>query len=271
MRTAIVLIATLAACSVPAAPLEGRVTQSVYATDGFGTYTLAAGSNDDWHTDNCTQDSWMCQLVGDAGGSVLTGITLNDAHYSTRIQLWNAGAVPFTIAHASSASSPANRIHLRAGSDLVLAPGYGVWIAALTDWSLETPASIGWYEVPDHGVDSAVASTPSRTLGTAFRPSTDRLTLVTYSASADCTITLSGGQEGRVELLSDSANPPTTIRADVAGCRNTGTVVVGMNQVIGVRGTASYLVPVGDYVLVRSVNVTSTPSYAITRQTEQRL
>jgi hypothetical protein len=50
---------------------------------------------------------------------------------------------------------------------------------------------------------------------------------------------------------------------------NTGTVTVGVAVVVGARGSASYDVPAGDYVLIRKVDVTGTPSYAITHQVEQ--
>lgn len=238
----------------------------------YGLVTLAAGNNNNWSDTVCTGASDLCRLVGDVSGSTITG--LDEAAFGNRfygVWLYNEGLYSIHFAHNSSSSSTANRLRLRAGADLTLAPGYGVWLVTITDWSTDPITPLGWTEIGAHAVEDAVASTPSRTLGTAFRPSTDRPTLVTFSANAECSISLSGGQEGRVELLSDSANPPTTIRAELAGCKNTGTVVLGVSEVVGSRGTATYWVPTGDYVLVRGVNVTSTPTLVITHQTEQRL
>ncbi len=260
----------MTACSL--SPQENATRQDIHLAEFGGPVILSSGNNNNWYNSACGTNDGPCRIVGDAGGSVITGI--DESHYGDRdvaIWFWNEGSTPITIAHVNSNSSTNNRIHLRAGSDLSLSPGYGIWLQALVDWTTDPYTPLGWREIGFHAVDSAVASTPSRTLGTAFRPSTNRLSLVTFSASADCTITLSGGQEGRVELLSDSSNPPTTIRSDVTGCKNTGTVVVGVTVVVGTRGTASYLVPAGDFVLLRTVNVTGTPSYAITRQTEQTL
>lgn len=270
MKYTFLLLLSAIACST--SQHEGAIQQKIHLVEFGGPVILSSGNNNNWYNSSCGVNDGPCRISGDASGSVITGI--NETYYGDRdvaIWFWNEGSTPVTIAHNNSNSSTNNRIHLRAGSNLALSPGYGVWLQALVDWTTDPYTPLGWHEIGFHAVDSAVASTPSRSLGTAFQPSTHRLSLVTFSASADCTITLSGGQEGRVELLSDSSNPPTTIRADVAGCRNTGTVVAGITQVVGSRGTASYLVPAGDFVLLRSVNVTGTPSYAITRQTEQTL
>jgi hypothetical protein len=263
-----ILLLCLAAC----APQTGSQRQELALTDSGGPVTLSSGNNNNWSSDLCGQGAGVCRVVGDASGSTITG--LSASYYGDRdvgLRIWNEGTTPIVIANQSTSSTLGNRLHLRGGADVVLGAGSGILLATLVDWTTDPYTPIGWYEMPQHGLDSPLTSTPSRTLGTAFRPSTSRHTLVTYSASVDCTITVSGGQEGRVELLSDSANPPTTVRGELAGCKNTGTVVLGVSQVMGDRGTASYLVPIGDYALIRSVTVTGTPSFAITHQTEQAL
>lgn len=263
-------VTSAAGCTEPS-PNTATTQQHTSITEYYGPATLSAGNHNNWSDTTCPQYSSYCRLVGDASGSTITGVAQFDGNPLVELTFYNDGLYPITFANNSPNSDVSNRMHLHAGADLVVAAGYGVRFATIEDWTTDPYTPLGWVEIGTHAVDSATASTPSRTLGTAFKPSADRMTMVTYSASADCTITLSGGQEGRVELLSDSANPPTTIRADVIGCKNTGTVVVGVTQVVGTRGTASYIVPVNDYVLVRKVDVTGTPSYAITRQTEQRL
>jgi hypothetical protein len=270
-RASILALATLAACQ--AEQLTGSVSQHNDIAESYGVEILAAGNTDDWRPSFCVPSDGICRMAGNASGSTITGF--DASYYGARgygLWFWNEGAYPITIAHASSASLAANRLHLRSSADVVLQHGSGLLITGLTDWTTDPVTPMGWYEYGAHDLsNSPTTTTPSRVLGTAFQPSATRPTMVTFSASADCTITLSAGQEGRVELLVDSANPPTTVRADITGCRNTGAAIAGMNVVVGSRGTASYLVPTGDYALIRKVDVTGTPAYAITHQTEQGL
>lgn len=263
-----VLLFIAAACQ--AEPQTGILHQTLGLNDSGGPATLSSGNNNDWSSYVCGPSDGICRVTGNSGGSTLTG--LDQANYGDRnvgVWIWNEGTYPITIAHANAGSSLNNRLHLRAGVDLVLGHGDAVMLVAIVDWTTDPYTPLGWHEIGLHArVDTVTTTTPTRVLGTAFQPSTTTARQVAYSASADCTISISGGMEGRVELLSDSANPPTTIRQDITGCKATGTVVLGVSQVIGTRGSASYLVPRGDYVLIRSVNVTGTPTYAITRQAE---
>lgn len=120
------------------------------------------------------------------------------------------------------------------------------------------------------GFGSITETTPSRSLGTAFKPSASAPTFVAYSARVVASLTLSGGQAGRIELLSDTANPPTTVRCRVAGGA-TGTGLIGLTATNTMEGVLSYLVPTNHFVLLRSVDETSTPTYSITTQSEEVL
>lgn len=120
------------------------------------------------------------------------------------------------------------------------------------------------------GFGTITQSSPTRVLGTPFQPSASAPTLVCYSARIVSSLTLSGGQAGRMELLSDVANPPTTIRCRVAGGA-TGTGVVGLTVTDTAEGGLCYLIPVAHFVLLRSVNETSTPTYSLTTQSEEVL
>lgn len=111
-------------------------------------------------------------------------------------------------------------------------------------------------------------TTPARPLGVAFQPNVGRSTLAYYSVRIESELTLAGGARGRVELLSDAADPPTTIRARVAG-GVTGTVVLGVDITDYVEAPLTYLVPPGHFVLLQSVDEVGTPIYTITTQTEQ--
>ena len=124
-----------------------------------------------------------------------------------------------------------------------------------------------WQPIAAPGLPDLSPSSPSRSLGTAFQPSATRPTFVSYSGRIVSQITLSGGQSGRIELRSDASNPPTTVRARVAGGA-TGTVVAGVSQSDTAEAPLSYIVPAGHFVLLQSVNETSTPTYSIGAQVE---
>lgn len=113
-------------------------------------------------------------------------------------------------------------------------------------------------------------STPTRTLGTAFQPSTTKPVLCIYSIQIACTASLTGGQAGQVQLLSDASNPPTTVRATIAN-QNTSALTIGLTVVNNQTATLPYLVPVGHYVKLVSTNTTGTPTYTMVSQTEEAL
>jgi len=112
---------------------------------------------------------------------------------------------------------------------------------------------------------SPASPSPARALGTAFQPSSTRPVATSYSGRVSCTSTLLGGQAGRIELLSDAANPPTTVRARVA-CALSGVVATN-----GAESPLAYIVPIGHYVLLQSVTETGTPTYTLTSQVESAL
>lgn len=263
MKRIALAVALIAACAVARPPHRAGLTLADY-----GLATMTAGSNNNWSDHQCMNGSGLCRVVGDASGSTLTG--LDQTIYDTRgtgVWLYNDGPGSIVIANDSASSLHDNRLHTRIGSDVVLAPRYAILFVGWTDWTVDPAVSLGWREVQFNEIDSATASTPTRSLGTAFQPSASRLVYACYSFAIDWTISVTGGQAGRIELLSDSANPPTTIRAAVpAGL--TGTVVVGVNMSGTGGGQLCYLIRPGDYVLLRSVNVTSTPTYTVTRQAE---
>lgn len=271
LASVVVGVVMMVACEA-SAPRLSSTQERMYNQD-YGPAILAAGNNNNWSDGNCPggNSTVACYFYGDSSGSTITGI--DQAVYGNQFSiywLWNQGPYPITVAHNSGSSSADNRIHTRTGADVIIAPGYGIAISALTDWSNGMNFPLGWWQISLSGVDSVVHSTPSRTLGTAFQPSLSRLTHVCYSVKVDTVLTLTGGQEGRIEILSDSANPPTVIRGSAPG-RNTGTVVVGMTMTNSSGGSLCAMVPPKDYVLLRGVNVTGTPTYTITQQVEDLL
>lgn len=128
-----------------------------------------------------------------------------------------------------------------------------------------------WQPIVDPANISPTVSTPTRTIGgSPHQVSSTRPALVAYSARVVSAITLTAGQAGRIELRSDSSNPPTTVRARVAG-GITGTLVVGATLTDINEKTLTYLVPAGHFVQIVSVNETGTPTYSLGAQVEEVL
>lgn len=265
----VILSTLLTACA--ATPASGTATGDQALHGGnYTPITLSAGNNNSLSTTDCTTNANICELVGNSGGSTLTGLDASNFNYTDMVWLRNDGAYPITITHADSSSAAGNRFLLRGGTAQVLAPGRSLRFSLRYDY--DNAVLIGWEDSSEnaiYGVEST--ATPSRTLGTAFRASAVRPVLGTYAASASCAVTLAGGQAGYVEILSDSANPPTTSRGRIAGCTLTGTVVVGVSLTSTVDGALSYLVPTGDYVLIRAVSTTGSPTLTLAASTEQTL
>ena len=223
--------------------------------------TLPAGSTDNYPL----FDSHRYTFIGDASGSTITGFDPSGMDQNGEIFIIrNVGTPDITLAHQSSASTAGYRIDLPDGRDFVLRGGDAIWI----DWDIE---SGGWRPVvsPTFG-PSFTSATPSRALGTAFCPSSHRAVMGTYSVRIDTALSLTTGARGRVELLSDTANPPTTVRARVAG-GNTGTLTVGLNTSDVIEAPLSYIIPPGHCAMLQSVDEVGTPTYSITTQTETTL
>lgn len=105
-------------------------------------------------------------------------------------------------------------------------------------------------------------NTSARTLNTNFTPDPGRPVLVIYSVRIDVGST----EAGRVELRSDAAVTPTTVRSTV---RHSMTVNGLLSNGSGsTTHVLSYLVPAGHNVRLVTTNDTGTPVYSITSQTE---
>lgn len=107
-------------------------------------------------------------------------------------------------------------------------------------------------------------STPARTLNTVFTPSATNAVMVFYTVSISCSMTLTSGQTGAVELRSDTNPTPTTVRARVSNT-NSGTLTIGLALVNAQEAELSYLVPAGHNIKLVS---SGTATIAITSQSE---
>lgn len=108
------------------------------------------------------------------------------------------------------------------------------------------------------GTITTTPATTTRTFNTTFQPSAVNPTLVSYTVQIVANFSLTGSQTGTVQLLSDSSNPPTTVRAVVSSGLS-GTIAIGLNMNNTQVGPLPYIVPAGDFVLL-----TSSGSAAIT-------
>lgn len=103
-----------------------------------------------------------------------------------------------------------------------------------------------WLDGKMNAHSPSAPSTPSRVIGTAFQPSVARTSRCAYTVQLVAT----SGQDGNVQLLSDSANPPTTVRAEARNASTGGGTIAE---------ELTYDCPAGDYVkLVAAGNTTNT-------------
>lgn len=122
--------------------------------------------------------------------------------------------------------------------------------------------------IPPDGLRSSFTpTTTSRTFNTDFTPSATRPTLVIYSVEIGCTTTLLSGDDGVIELRSDTAGTPTTVRCSVRNrlFQSLG-VTVGTNSVV--RDLLVYLVPAGHNVRLATVTLVAAPVFTLVHQTE---
>lgn len=121
--------------------------------------------------------------------------------------------------------------------------------------------------LPAAPAQTITTSTPTRTLNSTFTPSTTKAVFVSYSVSISCTASLAGGQNGSIELRSDSASPPTTIRA-VSANANSVALAIALTVVNAQTTVLSMLVQPNDTVRLVS---TGSCTNSIVAQTEVAL
>lgn len=112
-----------------------------------------------------------------------------------------------------------------------------------------------------------IPTTPARTFNTNFTPNTSRPTLCIYSVQVDCTTTLASGDDGVIDLRSDTAVTPTTVRCSMRNRIFQGVgVTVGTNSVV--RSVLMYLVPAGHNVRLVTTVLVAAPIFTLVNQTE---
>lgn len=106
-------------------------------------------------------------------------------------------------------------------------------------------------------------SAPSRSLNTAFQPSTTRDAQVSYSVDIATTVSLAGGAVGTVylEYADDSAFTTNVVEVGRFVNGQTGTLVVGLTLNQTNTAQLNGIVPAGKYVRLRTQNNTGTPTF----------
>lgn len=105
-------------------------------------------------------------------------------------------------------------------------------------------------------------SAPVRALNTNFTPNTARPTLCIYSVEISGVTSLLSGDDGVIDLRSDTAVTPTTVR-----CSSRMRVFQGLGVTVGlqstVRGVLVYLVPAGHNVRLVTTVLVAAPVFTL--------
>lgn len=98
---------------------------------------------------------------------------------------------------------------------------------------------------------TVVPANNSRALNTNYLLSSSVDTWVSYSVTSTCTATLIGGQTETIELRSDTATTPTTVRATYTN-GNTVSLAIAITVTNTQASQLSYLVPRGHSIRINS-------------------
>lgn len=116
-------------------------------------------------------------------------------------------------------------------------------------------------------------SSASRSLNTAFQASTTRDALVGYSVDISCTSTLLGGQAGALVLEMATNSGFTTGVQTLSQFVNSNSVSLAIAITVTQINTACVTgyVPAGNWIRLRTVNTTGTPTFTYTQGQETLL
>lgn len=103
----------------------------------------------------------------------------------------------------------------------------------------------------------------TRSLNSAFQPSSTRDTFVTYAVDISANLSLTGGQSGTVilEIADNSGFTVNVQTVNRSSSANTGTLTIGLNTTDLSTASVTGVVPAGKYARLRTVNNTGTPTF----------
>lgn len=105
-----------------------------------------------------------------------------------------------------------------------------------------------------------IESLQTRAFTTAYQPSATRWTMATWSFQIDCNLSLTGGQEGTIQVQTSPDNATWTTKATLRNS-NTGTLTIGLNTTQKGGNPVTILVAPNYYVRAITTNVTGTPTF----------
>lgn len=108
-------------------------------------------------------------------------------------------------------------------------------------------------------------SSASRTLNTVFQVSSTRDSQVSYSTDITCNLSLTGGQAGTVilEMATNSGFTTGVQTLSQFTNSNTGALTIGLSLTQTNTACLTGFIPSGNWVRIRTVNVTSTPTFTL--------
>lgn len=129
-----------------------------------------------------------------------------------------------------------------------------------SDWTQTNNASVDFIK---NKPASLSQSSASRTLNTIFQVNSTRWTEIRYSVDISTTVSLSGSQIGRVVLeMATNVGFTTGVQElQSFGNGNSGTLVIGLVLTQLCTACLSGKIPPGNYVRLRTVNITGTPTF----------
>ena len=129
-----------------------------------------------------------------------------------------------------------------------------------SDWTQSNSASLDFIKNKPSAKSQSAAT---RSLNTAYQVSATRWSTVRYSVDISTTVSLTGGAVGRVvlETATNAAFTTGVQELQSLGNGNTGTLVVGLVLTQLATACVSGDVPPGNYVRIRTVNTTGTPTF----------
>ncbi len=133
-----------------------------------------------------------------------------------------------------------------------------------SDW---TQASVGSLDYIKNKPAARSQSTASRALNSAFQVSTARWATVRYSVDISTTVSLSGSQIGSVilEMATNAAFTTGVQTLQSFSNGNSGTLVIGLILTQLNTACLSGDIPPGNYVRLRTVNITGVPTFTYHR------
>lgn len=108
-------------------------------------------------------------------------------------------------------------------------------------------------------------SNPSRSLNTAYQPSTTKDVFLTAAVDITASLSLTTGQTGKVTLqYADDSGFTTNVKTiQVSTNGNTGTLTIGLALGQTVTANVTGIVPAGKYARIATTNVTGTPTFTL--------